>query len=129
MKSNKEKSCTWSDITQAKANQFKRNSANLDLVMLVDNMLNVTKECAFAEEKANNLLGVLGRATLEVKENYPLYSKLVRLIWSAGSISVLLDIRQTYGNKYSEGQQKCSRDWNWVEAEKAETVLPEEENA
>lgn len=107
MKSNKEKSCTWSDITQAKANQFKRNSANLDLVMLVDNMLNVTKECAFAEEKANNLLGVLGRATLEVKENYPLYSKLVRLIWSAGSILCFLISDRHMGTNTVKGSKSA----------------------
>lgn len=129
MKSNKEKSCTWGDITQADANKLKNNSAKLVLVILMDNMLNVIKECAFAEEKASNLLGELGRATLAVKENDPLCSKLVRLIWSAGFISVLLNIRQTYGNNCSEGQQKCSRDWHWVEAEKAETIQPEEENA
>lgn len=101
------------------------------LVILMDNTLNLIKECAFAEKKANNLLGALGRATLAVKENDPLCSKLVRLIWSAGSISWLLNIRQTgtYWNKYSEGLQKCSRDWSWVEGEKAGTVLPEEKNA
>ena len=100
------------------AHRLESSFAEKGLGVLVDNKLTMSQQCALAakvanSQKANNCIRRSVASRLRVV-SLPLYSALVRHVWSDGSDLGLPSTREirTYCGESREGLLRCLRDWS-----------------
>ena len=91
------------------ANILESSVAEKDLGVPVDTKLSMSQQHTLAARKANSLLGCIGNTIASRLREVilPLYSALMRHIWSAGSSSGLPSTRETwaYWKESNEGHK------------------------
>ncbi|TRZ26045.1 hypothetical protein HGM15179_001068 [Zosterops borbonicus] len=92
------------------ADLLESSSVKKDLGVLVDNKRYVRQQCVLVAKKANEILGCIKKSTVSRSRGVilPLYSVLVRSIWSAVSSSGLLRTRKTR-NSWAESNRKSAK--------------------
>ncbi|KAK4817403.1 hypothetical protein QYF61_013273 [Mycteria americana] len=112
---------------QSGKNWPENSFAEKDLGVLIDNKLNMSKQCTLAAKKIKGILGCITNniASRSREVMHPLYSALMRYIWSPVSSSGFSRTRKTctYWSESSKTPQRLLRAFSMqVEAERAGTV-------